>query len=467
MKHNMEVDKMQLKKGALVLLVFIMMLSLFGCSSNPESSNGNSTPEGNNQITNDAGQTNDNEAIEPEAEPEPITLRINLDWDDASFEKEWKTPVEEKFPYITLEKIPASETAIEEQIAQGNIPDIIQAQNHEHVSFLEQRGLTMDMTDLINKHNFDLNRLQPTLLTRAKNFGNGTIPTLPYERGVHAMYYNKDVFDKFAVEYPADNMTWSEVIELSKKVTGQLGDVQYRGLDLDVPNMSFSQLNTNYADPATGDPLYTKEAAFKKYYDMLHEVWSIPGNLYGDDPGSLIQSFGGKFVLEQNIGMLPIWNITGWLASIEQETGIRWDMVTYPVWDDHPGVDPMAQGPVIGVSAASEYQDDAFKVIAFILSDEYQLRRSREGKPSVLASEEVNGQFAADIPELEEKNLQAFFKHQPAPGPKSYHEFEHIVENASWNLMKDFARMKWDTNTHIRKIQEAAEKRVEEERQMK
>lgn len=407
------------------------------------------------------------EAPKEEPRNEPVTLKINLDWDDASFEREWKIPVQEKFPYITLEKIPAAEINIEEQVAQGNIPDIIQARNHEHVSFLAQRGLTMDMSELIAKHGFDLDRLQRAMLQRAKNFGNGAIETLPFERGVHAMYYNKDIFDKFAVDYPTDDMTWSEVIALARKVTGEIDGVKYRGLDLDVPNMSFSQLGANYAHPETGDPMYTKDPAFQKYYDMMYEVWSIPGNLYGDDPASLIQSFGGKFVLEQNVAMVPLWNLTGWLATIEQESGMRWDMVTYPVWDDLPGVDPVAQGPVIGVSAASEHKDEAFQVIAFILSDEYQLRRSREGKPSVLASEAVNSEFAADNPQLAEKNLQAFFRHQPATGPAKYHEFEHIAENSSWDLMKEFARLSRDTNTHLRIVQEVAEARVENERKMR
>ncbi|MFC5530499.1 ABC transporter substrate-binding protein [Cohnella yongneupensis] len=456
---------MPFKRVSIVMLAMVMIYSLVACSGS--NSDGKESAAPTESTAENTETATESAPPETEAEPEPITLKINLDWNDEDFERVWKKPVEDKFPYITLEKIPASETNIEEQVAQGNIPDIIQAQNHEHVSFLEQRGLTMDMTELMNKYQFDINRLQPGLIARAKNFGKGTIPTLPFERGVHAMYYNKDIFDKFAVDYPTDDMTWSQVIELSKQVTGTIGDIQYRGLDLDVPNMAFSQLNTNYADPETGEPLYTKEPAFVKYYDMLHEVWSIPGNLYGEDPGALIQSFGGKFIVDQNVAMLPIWNITSALATAEEQTGMQWDMVTYPVWDDLIGVDPMAQGPVIGVSAATKYPDDAFKVIAYILSDEYQAMRSREGKPSVLVSEEVNSQFAADIPALADKNLAAFFKHSPAPGPQSYHEFEHIVENTSWNMMKDFARMKADTNTHLRNVQEAAEERVENERQMK
>lgn len=453
------------------VFVFLAACSSGGGSGASETPARQNPPAGSSSETgggSDGGSAgSDGGGAQPEEAPQPVTLKINLDWDDASFEREWKIPVETKFPYITLEKIPAAEIDIEEQIAQGNIPDIIQARNHEHVSFLAQFDLTMDMTELIEKHGFDLNRLQPTMLERARNFGNGAIVTLPFERGVHAMYYNKDIFDKFAVDYPRDDMTWSEVIELAKKVTGEIDGVKYRGLDLDVPNMAFSQLSTNYADPETGDPLYTKEPAFQRYYDLMHEVWSIPGNLYGDDPASLIQSFGGKFVLEQNVAMVPLWNLTGWLASIEQETGMRWDMVTYPVWDDLPGVDPVAQGPVIGVSAASEHKDEAFQVIAFILSDEYQLRRSREGKPSVLNSEAVNSQFAADNPLLQDKNLQAFFKHQPAVGAAKYHEFEHLVENASWDLMKEFARLTRDTNTHLRIVQEVAEARVANERQMR
>jgi multiple sugar transport system substrate-binding protein len=468
---KMEVIQMT-KRGLFILTLMMMFIFMMGCRSDD---NGNSNTNANDSETNTISADNTskssdstNEKLAESDKPrDPVTLKINSDADDASFERDWKIPIESKFPHITLEKIHAAEIHIEEQVAQGNIPDIVQARNHEHVSFLEQRGLTMDMRDLIKQHGFDLNRLDPSMLQRAKNFGtDGSIPTLPYERGVHAMYYNKDIFDKFAVPYPTDGMTWNEVIALAETLSREDGGVNYRGLDLDVPNMAFSQLNTNYAHPETGDPLYDKEPAFQKYYNMLYKVWSIPGNLYGDDPAELIHSFGGKFAVEQNVAMIPLWNMTGWLATAEKETGMRWDMVTYPVWDDLPGVDPMAQGPVIGVSPTSEHKDDAFMVIAYLLSDEYQTAQSKKGKPSVLASQKVHEQFAADEPLLKDKNLMAFFKHSPATGAESYHQFEHIVENTSWDMQNEFARLTRDTDTHLRELQEMAEERVKNERRM-
>lgn len=440
---------MKTKPNALMLLIFVLtMFSLLSAC----------TPTENESVPN-------GESEEPEEERhEPVTLKINLTWDDDKFEKYWVNPVQEKYPWITLQKIHAEEIGIEEQLAQGNVPDLITARNHEHVSFLDQRELTMDMTELIEKHQFDLDRLEDTMLARAINFGNGQIPTLPFERGVHAMYYNKDIFDKFGIDYPTDDMTWDEVIELARQLSKEEDGVQYRGLDLDVPNMAFSQLNTPYADPETGDPLYTKEEAFVKYYDMLYKVWSIPGNLYGEDPAALIHSFGGRFLNDRNIAMLPLWNMTEALAEAESETGMKWDMVTYPVWAEYPDRDPVAQGTVIGVSRATKHPDDAFRVIEVILSDEWQTMRSKEGKPSVLKNPDVHAVFSSDTPELADKNLQAFFKHKPAEGSKKYHELEHLVENTSWDMQNEFARLSRDTITHLREVQEMAEERVRTER---
>ncbi|MDF2717567.1 MAG: family 1 extracellular solute-binding protein [Paenibacillus sp.] len=39
--------------------------------------------------------------------------------------------------------------------------------------------------------------------------------TSPYN--TYALIYSKDIFDKFAVPYPQDNMTWDQTIDLARK----------------------------------------------------------------------------------------------------------------------------------------------------------------------------------------------------------------------------------------------------------
>lgn len=72
------------------------------------------------------------------------------------------------------------------------------------------------MTELIKKHNLDLGRLEPVLVDSMKKMGNGEIWALPTGTATNVIIYNKDIFDKFGVDYPTDGMTWDEFYELAK-----------------------------------------------------------------------------------------------------------------------------------------------------------------------------------------------------------------------------------------------------------
>lgn len=73
------------------------------------------------------------------------------------------------------------------------------------------------MKDLIKRHNIDLSRFEPSIISALEKMSGGGLYGLPLYNDRMALYYNKDIFDKFGVPYPKDGMTWDEVIELSIK----------------------------------------------------------------------------------------------------------------------------------------------------------------------------------------------------------------------------------------------------------
>src|SRR5699024_1865084 len=94
--------------------------------------------------------------------------------------------------------------------------------------------------------------------------------------------------------YPTDDMTWEEVIELSKKVTGERNGVQYRGLHVaDMGLTALSQVtgDLNLIDPETEEVLWTEDQRLVKLLDMVEEVHTIPGNEFPNVP-SEISPFG-------------------------------------------------------------------------------------------------------------------------------------------------------------------------------
>ncbi|WP_422661184.1 ABC transporter substrate-binding protein [Paenibacillus sp. EC2-1] len=57
----------------------------------------------------------------------------------------------------------------------------------------------------------------------------GKVLSLPFRKSNWMLYYNKNLFDEKGVEYPSDDMTWSEFRELAKKMTSGSGENKVYG----------------------------------------------------------------------------------------------------------------------------------------------------------------------------------------------------------------------------------------------
>src|SRR5690606_24616722 len=85
----------------------------------------------------------------------------------------------------------------------------------------------------------------------------------------HALVYNKDIFNKFAVEYPKDHMTWDEVVELSKRLQRMDNGVQYYGLGLGTSQYMYEQLALQYTD--RNNRVDVSNPLFHKIFEIYQE----------------------------------------------------------------------------------------------------------------------------------------------------------------------------------------------------
>lgn len=83
---------------------------------------------------------------------------------------------------------------------------------------LKDIGLLGNVTDLVTKNKLDLNKIEPTAINIMKRFTDG-IPGFPVKVNSSALFFNKDLFDKFGVPYLTDTMTWDAVFEAARKRT--------------------------------------------------------------------------------------------------------------------------------------------------------------------------------------------------------------------------------------------------------
>lgn len=438
------------KLFAVFVLGVMLMLALTACESEQSVTKG----EGEN---NDAGASEDDPI-------ENITLNIVYPeaWEEKRFNEEIKEPVEAAFPHIKLKYL---DQPIEDLLAKKIMPDIIFLGNPSGLPNFTEHGLTMDMSDLIEKHNFDLSRIEPSLLAESRMFADGKLYTLPYTRGATVLHYNKDIFDMFGVDYPKDDMTWDEIIDLAAKLTGEKNGVHYYGLQIPYASIMLDQRGVPKVDPETDEPAYTSEKympLYQEYLRKMERVYSIPGNVpEGDDDRD---PSIGPFFGDRNVAMNPIWSQ---VELFSEDEDFNFDVVTYPVWKDRPGISRPSRSGNIGVAASSEHPDEAFKVIAYLFTDDVQRATARKGRASSLADPAINDDFLGDLieerPWMEDLNIDALTKHSYPTDLDHFSPYEEDAYAALEERLLDGV----DINTILREAQEETETLVKEAKEKK
>lgn len=326
-------------------------------------------------------------------------------------------PVSEEYPWITVNIVNYDFDELPELILKKEVPDLFITNNVSGMPPFEESGLFTSIEALVNEHNVDLTRIEPEALETVKlSSGQDDLVGLPYTRKQTVMFYNKEIFDRFGINYPEDGMTWDEVTNLANDLTRESEGLQYRGLEPSKPEYLAGQLSLPFVDPETNQAAVNSDG-WRTVFNQLKKIYEIPGN---EETGGGIEQFLG----EQRLAM---YVDSAFLNEEYIENQTIWDSVTVPVWEENPEVGYGIDEHVMLLSTTSEHPDDAFRVMSLLVSDEVQKDMARNGKPSILLSDEVQKAYGENISAWEGKNSEAAVKTTPAqPYHPSLYDRESI-----------------------------------------
>ncbi|MDF2723622.1 MAG: extracellular solute-binding protein family 1 [Paenibacillus sp.] len=397
----------------------------------------------------------------PEVKASPVTLQVASQGASTVLDEEFKKVVqsfmEKKYPHITLNFNPESAgTTLDALIASGTIPDLIVTFNGNLASY-KDKELVSDMTPLFKTAGIDLNRFEPGYINDVKNASDkGEMYGLPINVNYHAMYYNKDIFDKFGATYPTDGMNWEQLIELARKVTRQESGTQYRGLDPGSTIIWMSQpLSIAAIDPKT-DKASVNNDKWGRVFKLAKSIYDIPGN------GMITPTPKDQFMKSKTLAVLLDLNILTQLAAAGKE-GLSWDVAQYPSYTEKPNTYGNASVYAMIATKTGKHRDDAVKAIELITSEEVQLALSKKGRLSPLKSEQVKQTLGADNPDLKGKRLPSIFKSIPVAYPVAS-PYRGAAESILVNKFKEFVSGAIDENTALSKADEEINKLVATEK---
>jgi multiple sugar transport system substrate-binding protein len=347
--------------------------------------------------------------------PEPITLKVFTNNPQAKLDVYFSDELKKKFPNVTFQfEMSGSPKEylqkLQQDIAANDPPDLLTL-NNGIIDFVIQNDILQDLTPFMTKEKVDVNRLRPGVLDSVKAYSTkNEVLAMPMLTGPIVIIYNKNIFDKFGVAYPKDDMTWDQMYDLARKVTRTDNGVAYRGFDYMGSFWLFNQLGLPLVDAKTGKSVLTSDG-WMKWVKNFDRFFQIPGNEFMPGP-----TVNDRFIKDKNTAMLatsaPLWD-GGQLDS----GGINWDMVTLPAFADHPGVGAQLIFEGVGVAKTSKYKDQAFQVVNYLISNESQQSLANNGYIPIINDKAILSSSGKANPFLKGKNTQAMYKMKFAPIP--------------------------------------------------
>ncbi|MCA0756050.1 extracellular solute-binding protein [Paenibacillus sp. N4] len=394
---------------------------------------------------------------------EPLTLSFyvtSATFTDVEFEAMIAGPIHAKYPNVTIERITPAATTTVEEVLSTHVPDILFGAVRQNVY---RTGAYQDLRGLIEKHNFDLNRLKPVAIEQIKDFTKGKgeeIFALPFNVNQHIMYYNKEIFDRFGVPYPTEKqLTWEEAVELGAKLTRTENGVHYIGLAVDNLTGLAKSFGLPYVDRESGQAaIDTPE--WRRVFELQKKIFETHGYVTPEGNWNWNRD---HFMKDQNIAMRVSFlaNMVGPLEELRQQgVEFNWDIAPAPNFEDQLGKTREAQIHAIAINSQSAHKDEAFQVLAEILSDEGQRIIAKNGRVPAIINPELNKDYGADIPVLQGKNVQNVFIGEPLQD-HYVHPYEAEISKRLTEAAEDMAVNGLDVNSAIRKATEAINKDVE------
>ena len=224
-----------MKKLLAILMALCMLLSLAAC--------GQSAPAATEAPATEAPKAEAPAATEAPApkDPDPVTIRF---WqaggdtvDASSVMRLLLDKFELQYPWITVEyqAIPWSNdphVQFQTGIAGGDIADVLVVGSPLDFQ-LSNEGSLLALDDLLDpaiKADISEVLLNECIYSGTENEAmTGKIMSLPLYTGTRAIMYNKEIFDFFGVEYPTEQMTHAELLEMAKKLTGDMNGTKIYG----------------------------------------------------------------------------------------------------------------------------------------------------------------------------------------------------------------------------------------------
>ncbi len=259
---------------------------------------------------------------------------------------------------------------------------------------------------------------------------NGQLYAVPRDVSNPVIFYNKDLFDKYGVEYPADDWTFEEFLSKAQKLTrdGVFG-VSFEEEPLFFLPYLMSEGGGILSDDLAKIIIDTPESqrGLTFYADLRKKYHAAP---MANESASATMA---QMFLQKKIAM----HLSGrWLVpKYRQEADFNWDIVSFPR-GTHGGIVPLDSSGW-AVAKNSKHKEEAHKLVNYLSSRESIERITESGLIVPARCDVQNSKYFLDGGKPEHANifLNVIRTSKPTPVSVNYRE---ILDNLSGKFERIF-----------------------------
>lgn len=366
---------------------------------------------------------------------------------DEEFQEVFVKAVQAKYPDIKIKKVT---TGMDELIASGMTPDLVTLSNASYSGYFSL-DYPMEMTPMFKQFNIDLNKFEPTLIDGIRGIGKaggmpaGALPAAPFGMNTQLLLYNKDIFDKFATEYPKDLMTWEDYLNIVKRLTRQDGGNSYLGGNVD-PSDMLGQFGVSNFDEKGEKSILTSDG-HKRVFSLLQRFYQIDG--YLDQQNQKYKYGKDVFIKEQRLATTPFYLDDTVKMAKNSPPPFRWDMTSLPVFSERPNIGGMLDFHMVMAFKGTKNKEAVYRVILTLMSEETQLAMAKRGRLSALKDPKLKTLIDADSGIFKDKNLAGVFKVSSAP-MVNFSPYNSEASTGVKDIINNIAFKHIDLNTAMR-----------------
>nr|AYQ74683.1 extracellular solute-binding protein [Cohnella candidum] len=380
-----------------------------------------------------------------EKRAEPVTLKV-MYYDERSFFDQYGMLFSALHPEVEIEVVntqsikhePGKDMEAEtRKFIEEQKPDIVMLSADQYTKMANE-GKLLELETQVQEKSFDQAGLMPGMLDYLKELSGGKLYGLVPNFYSQAIFYNKDMFQKYGVELPKDQMSWDDLFRLAAMfpTTGSKDDrvyglkMGYSATDLyQLGNMIGLTKNLNIVDAGAKNVTVNTDA-WKKTYETALNAWKS-GALYTEDPnqmsdgpmqyedyllrdpfigGKVAMTFEGTYLMDQ---IKQAQNV------VKDKAVKNWDIVTMPVDPGNPEYSPYVSfNNIFAISAKSAQSKAAWTFLQYIHGDEF----ARVTSKRQMGNMPVRTQYLSD---KEGHHFEAFYKLKPIQ-PAMYKNYEAV-----------------------------------------